>query len=126
MTAYLHSYGWMTWDPARDLLGHAQARWLALEGEGSGALPERVPLAQRIHAWDSSRLWRLIPDHAKGLILVTALTSAPLEAESHSSRSTLRVEVDVARAGDGNQEWERRLVLGVSPLLFLRPTPAGP
>ena len=63
----LFGYGRMTWSDAQELLEGFRAAWSDLDGwhVDNGALPDRVPVATHVWAWDtgSDRWARLRIDH---------------------------------------------------------------
>ena len=75
----LTTYGWRSWDQARELLAGCDGLWLGTANvvHSVKAWPTAMPLTTRLHAWDEVRMWRLIPDHGRAQVLVTALTESP-------------------------------------------------
>ena len=125
MSSVLRTWGWLTWEGARDLLAGASAAWLASERFVPCALlPEDMPRTQRIHAWtgmeSTGPLWRLIPDGGRGLVLVTGLlpdAGAGYATEGLPAFQEKPVTFDVTKG----RQWQEYRVMGVAPIVFLRP-----
>ena len=80
-------------------------------------LPPDMPRTHRIHAWTREGVaWRLIPDRARGRVLVTQL--APVgRSPAHSVPATDQMDVDVEDITGAARR--TRIVMGIQPLTFL-------
>lgn len=118
MTYTLRTWGWTSWEKARELLADATGSWLETTAlVRSAPLPDVMPRTYRIHAWSpDGTVWRLIPDRANSRVLVTALVKAT--DSTPTTPADVReapVLVDAARG----PEWSTLIVHGVQPLTFL-------
>lgn len=118
MSDILRTWGWRTWEDARGIVGDATASWLATtELVDAAPLPPDMPRTHRIHAWTREGVaWRLIPDRARGRVLVTQL--APVgRSPAHSVPATDQMDVDVEDITGAARR--TRIVMGIQPLTFL-------
>lgn len=123
-SATLASYGWLDWSDARELLANAEGTWLDSPGikTATGDWPDQLPLASVIHAWaPAGVLTRLVPDHARNLVLVVMLV--PEGAQPPGSPTARR---DVAPTKSEANGWVRYVVQGSSALTFVMPAASTP